>query len=175
MRVFAAIEIPDGIKEGILEASRYFALRDVTLVRKEALHITLQFFGEIEDKDVAVIKSAMDSIKTGGFEVTVQGISYFKPERIRVVYAGITQGADKITGIHNRLAESMKIHDEERFLPHVTIARVRGMKDRRAFVELATEYEEHNFGTFAVDSLVLKKSTLTSGGPVYELLHESKL
>ena len=175
MRVFAAIYIPDEIKANILEASKYFALRGVTLVKRDALHITMHFFGEIEEKDVARIKSAMDGIRTGSFGVTVQGISFFKPEHIRVVYAGITQGAENVTEVHNRLVDSLKIHDEERFVPHITIARVRGIKDRRAFLELASEYEEYDFGSFTVDSLVLKKSTLTGEGPVYEELYKSEL
>ncbi len=175
MRVFAAVEIPDEIKKRILEASKYFAFRDVTLVKENALHLTLQFFGEIDDMQVDEIKEAMRAIKPGAFKVTMHSIGFFRPERIRVVYVGVSEGMEKITGIHNELIHKLNVREEERFIPHATIARVRGMRDRRAFTELVSEYEDHDFGSFTVDSITLKSSTLSASGPAYEDLYKSEL
>ena len=175
MRVFAAIEIPDSVKKKILDASKYFAFRDVTLVKENALHITLQFFGEIGQNDVNRIISALDSTKMPSFNVTVHGIGFFKPERIRVVYAGVSGGAGKISELHNLLIRKLNIRDEERFVPHVTIARVKGMRDRRAFTDLVSEYEDYDFGSFDVGSVTLKNSVLSSDGPFYSELHKSDI
>ncbi len=175
MRVFAAIEIPEDVKKRILNASKYFALRDVTIVKEEALHITLQFFGEINERRVAEIKSALDSVKHGSFEVTLRGISFFKPERIRVVYVGVSTGAERITELHNLLLGRLNMQEEEKFVPHATIARVRGMRDRHAFLELASEYEDYDFGSFVADAVTLKSSTLSATGPAYEELYKSNL
>lgn len=175
MRVFAAICIPEGTKKKLLEASRYFSFRGVTLVKTDALHITLHFFGEIDEKKVGMVKDAMDSIETGSFRVTLHGIGFFRPERIRIAYAGISDGADKVIGLRNALLHKLRIHDEERFVPHATIARVRGMRDRKAFLELATEYEDYDFGSFTVDSVSLMNSRLSAEGPRYEELYKCEL
>ena len=175
MRVFAAVEIPGEIKRRILEASKYFAFREVTLVRETALHITLQFFGEIDENEVERVKEAMDSVKIGSFNVTLRGIGFFKPEHIRVIYAGVSEGSDRITEVHNKLISALRMREEERFVPHATIARVKGMRDRRAFAELVSEYEDHDFGSFTVDSIRLKSSVLSAGGPEYEELYKSEL
>ena len=175
MRVFAAIRIPEGTKKDLLEVSRYFSFRGVTLVKMDALHITLHFFGEIEGKKVDMVKDAMDSVKTGSFRVALHGIGLFKPERIRIVYAGVSDGADKVIDLRNALLHKLKIRDEERFVPHATIARVRGMRDKKAFIELATEYEDYDFGSFTVDSVSLMNSRLSAEGPRYEELYKSEL
>ncbi|MCL5419836.1 MAG: RNA 2',3'-cyclic phosphodiesterase [Candidatus Marsarchaeota archaeon] len=175
MRAFAAIDIPDAVKDRIIDASRYFSFRGVTLVKREALHITLGFFGEVGERMAAEIAKAMDGIHCSSFEARVHGISYFKPRRIRVIYAGISDGAGRITEVHDALLGKLGIGDPERFVPHATIGRIRGMQDRKAFLEIASEYEDYDFGSFEVGSIVLKTSTLTPNGSVYEELHKSEL
>ena len=49
------------------------------------------------------------------------------------------------------------------------------MQDRKAFLEIVSEYEDYDFGSFEVGSIVLKTSTLTPNGSVYEELHKSEL
>ncbi len=175
MRVFAAIEIPREVKARMLDASRYLAFKEVTLVREEALHLTLLFFGEVSEARVREIEAAMDSIGGGGFGVTLHGIGFFKPERIRVVYAGVAAGAERLASMHDYLARRLGVGSGERFVPHATMARVRGLRERAAFMEVAREYEDCDFGSFQADSITLVRSELGYGAPVYEELYKSKL
>jgi len=52
--------------------------------------------------------------------------------------------------------------------PHITVARVRGRAGPLG--RLINQWREYDFGWQAVDSVVLKKSTLTPRGPIYENL-----
>ena len=63
---------------------------------------------------------------------------------------------------------------EKRFLGHITLGRVKFVKDKKQFIEKlkSIKIEEKEL---KVDSFKLYKSTLTSQGPIYEVIEEYKL
>ena len=80
----------------------------------------------------------------------------------------------------NKLQETIdeKLKDlfepERRFMSHLTIARVKSIKDREKFLQELKKIKIEKMN-FVVDRFKLKKSTLTSEGPVYETIEEYKL
>jgi 2'-5' RNA ligase len=174
MRVFAAIEIPEDIKARILEFEEEIKPEGVTPVRGDAVHITLQFFGEIDEHKVEQIKSVMNGIKTGRFEVSLQGVSSFTPKIMRVIYIPVLSGAEKVSAIHKALAEGTGMVGDEKFVPHATVARVK-RRPGAGLMDAIGRYSSIRFGSFDADSIVLKKSTLKEEGPVYEELYKSEL
>ena len=64
---------------------------------------------------------------------------------------------------------------EKSYIPHLTIARVKGAKNKEALINLIKEMENVYIGDMLVDKLVLKKSELTPVGPIYTNLKEFKL
>jgi 2'-5' RNA ligase len=63
------------------------------------------------------------------------------------------------------------------FTPHATIARVKHLSSSQS-KELASvigDLWDFDVGSMHVDTIKLKKSTLTPQGPIYETLHEVRL
>ncbi len=62
--------------------------------------------------------------------------------------------------------------DNRPFKPHVTIARIKRLRNKKAILDYTREKNDLEIGTFKVDRIYLMKSTLTSSGAIYEKLHE---
>ena len=61
------------------------------------------------------------------------------------------------------------------FSAHLTIARVRSVKNKDKLLQIIEKYRDIEFAKIKVDSIILKKSELTSKGPIYTNLCEIKL
>jgi 2'-5' RNA ligase len=173
MRLFAAIEISDGIKDALIEVAREFDIGRVTTVKRDAMHMTVAFLGDV---DLETAKKALWEAAHGQkrFGLRISGIGFFTPTRIRVVYANVIDGAAEITGMNARLMGLVGIEDEK-FSPHLTIARVKPGADVRRIRGIAEKYADMDFGGMNVTRVALIKSTLTGSGPIYEKLYEVEL
>jgi len=165
MRCFIALEIGGEIKEKIFEISRNID-GNAKKVEKENLHATLIFLGEISEEKALEIKKIVNDANSliCNYEIEFKGVGAFPSEsRPRVIWVGAH--APEINALHKILCERIPFHDE-RFHPHVTIARVRdgGKIGRNLFEKYGNEF----FGKESAGKIVLKKSTLTPNGPIYE-------
>lgn len=176
MRLFTAIALPKEIKEEILKRSMEFSAPGVTLVKEEALHLTLHFFGEKSEDEEKKIIDSLSKVRWNRFQITLQGISTFNPKFIRVIFVGLKEEGN-VVSLYNSLSKALdeqKIdYEREEYKPHITIARMR-FGDREKALSLIEKYKDYNFGSFEVSSFFLIKSTLARDGPIYENLHEFK-
>jgi len=177
MRLFTAIDLPDDIKKRIIEKSEEIAAPGITLVKKEALHITLHFFGEKSETEAEKIKKALEEVSWQIFKVNLYGINTFSPKFIRVIFVALKDGASEVSELYGRLSGMLDAerisYEKEKYVPHITIARVK-YANRERLIEFINKYKDYQFGSFDVGSFYLIKSTLTSSGPVYEKLYEFK-
>ena len=72
--------------------------------------------------------------------------------------------------INNKLKDS-NIQKYQRFVPHLTIARVKKCEDNKYIQEVIEKYKNIIFGQEKINKIKLKKSILTSNGPIYSNLH----
>jgi RNA 2',3'-cyclic 3'-phosphodiesterase len=178
MRAFTAIEIPDDIKDNILKISETLRHSGVSLVKKEAIHITLHFFQEIDDAEASKIAEAMDTIHTGAFDVDLRGISYFGDREVRVVFAKVSDPSGNIARIFNGIGmelskSGIEFDRKEAFTPHATIARVKTrIPELKSIIGSLSDYE---MGNFMISRISLIKSVLSEEGPRYSLLHEHEI
>jgi len=152
----------------------------VKLVEVENIHITLKFLGDIEDHQVEEVSNVIEGITFEPFEFTVEGVGVFPNlKRPKTIWAGITSGVGELAHIFNEVNEGLaKLGFEKerrRFHPHLTIARVRSGQNRDKLVDELIALEEMEIGKVKVDRIYLKKSVLTSKGPIYSNLAESKI
>ncbi|HEY3360600.1 MAG TPA: 2'-5' RNA ligase family protein, partial [Methanosarcina sp.] len=63
--------------------------------------------------------------------------------------------------------------DEREFTAHATLARVKFLKkeQKNEFINNVNELKDIEIGNIWVNRVLLKKSTLTPKGPIYETLH----
>lgn len=179
IRGFIAIEISDDIRKGLgelIEKLRNSQDR-VNWLNPHNIHLTLKFLGYIPENDIRNIESAISETAKNltAFNVIVKGTGVFPGENSpRVVWAGVYDGGESLTkmsiDLENRLF-SMGFPKEERsFTPHITLGRVKYIKDINNFILRLHKYKEDLFGEMTVDSISLIKSVLTQKGPVYERL-----
>ena len=150
---------------------------DLKLVEPANIHITLRFLGLINPEMVEKVYTIMKNVKFNPFNIRLSGLGVFPTLNYpRVVWAGITDGAQQLTSIFEQLEP--QIHelgfapDPNGFTPHLTIARVRSGANKQRLVDLVQRQENYDFGIIRADCLRLKKSQLSSKGPTYSTLKE---
>lgn len=179
MRAFIALDVPEEIKERaeLLEAE--FRIDGLTLVKKDAMHITMQFLGEINAEQAEKTIEAMKRIDFKPFRVGLSGLSYFTPRLIRVIFVEVAQGEKELCNLYGRLggelAASSVAFEEENYKPHFTIARVKRVREMQKLRGILERNSKVELGSFDVRSIVFKESTLTPNGPVYTDLYKIPL
>ena len=176
MRLFVAVEIDEGLKDKLVEIQAKLFEPAVKLVERQNLHVTLKFIGEVPDERVAEIREALQGVKTLPFEVEIGGLGTFPPDsdRINVVWVDCKGPLAELAA---KVEEALKplgfARDERGFSSHLTLARVKQKPERLAGVvkELASAL----VGKQLVNCFVLKRSTLTPQGPIYEDIEVYKL
>ena len=176
MRAFIAADIPDDIREKLMEAAFSFGLSDIKIIDRRNLHFTLAFLGELENVRISRVKRAIDKIRFNVFDIDIKGIDYFGNPG--VIYSAVTFGADKIIELANslrvELACSDIYFDKKDFVPHVTMARMKRRIDEKILMDEVYRFADKKFGSYALDTISLFKSVLSPDGPKYERLYERK-
>jgi 2'-5' RNA ligase len=129
-RLFAALDLPDGIRTGIAAWGRE-ALADPALrpVAPESLHVTLAFLGYRPEKEIERIAAAVAESAGPAPWLELRDPEQRPPRGRARLYAlpVVSPGAEALqAGLEQRLVEEGFHQPEKRsFWPHVTVARVR--------------------------------------------------
>lgn len=176
MRVFLALEISPTVKEYLQGIIKIMASRitGVRWVKSEGQHITLKFFGELDEAIVENIRTRLLSIedKFEPFETTIKGIDAFpNKRRARVIVVTLEKGVDIAKAIFNDIEVALLplgFEGEKRdYTPHITLGR---RKEQSPILE--RDIPDLNGMGFIVDRLVMFRSTLTPQGAIYSPLWE---
>ncbi len=182
LRVFIAIDIPDHTVLDNLSKARDLLLEskaDLKPVATENLHITLRFIGEVPLTMVNRICDELYKIKFEPFKIKIKGIGVFPNiNRPRVIWAGVVEGVEHLRQLHDqveKILRKMGIPPErEKFIPHITLARVKSGRNIPRLVKIIESIADMEFGEVVVDKIVLKRSMLTPSGPIYNDICEVK-
>lgn len=176
MRAFIALDLPEDLKQRAERLERDFEMGGVTLVKKEAMHITLQFLGELNAEQAEKAAEAMKRVSFRKFRIHLSGLSFFTPRMIRVIFVEAEEGRKELATLYGKVGAELKKSgigfEDERYTPHFTIARVRWAKDMRRLREMIERNKKADLGAFDAVSIALKESTLTPEGPTYRTLYE---
>lgn len=179
MRAFIALEVPEEIKQRAEELEKEFALDGITLVRRNVMHITLQFLGEVSVQELEKTTAVMKGIEHAPFDVELAGVSFFTPRLIRVIFIKLARGEKELQEIYGKLSGALAAmgirFEEEAYTPHFTIARVKRVRDMRRLREVLEKNSGVSLGSFEARTITLKESVLTQEGPVYRSLYEREL
>ena len=164
MRCFIAIDLPEEIKKEIAKIQKQLPDFKGKLTEKDNLHLTLKFLGEISDEQVNNIKEKLEKIKFNKFKAKLQNIGVFSESFVRIIWINLENCDGLQKEIDNALSKLFK--REERFMSHLTIARVKYIKDKQKFLDSLKKIKIAPV-EFEVQGFALKKSTLTGRGPIY--------
>ena len=184
IRSFLAIELPKPILrkieevQGDLRSTR----ADVRWVNPEKIHLTLKFFGNIEESRIEpIFKSIEEPIRnTLPFSLKVRGVGAFPHlKNPRVIWMGLVDGREVLVSFQKQIEtqlEKIGFQPEDRpFHPHLTLGRMKSSRGKEELVGRMERHKEEEFGDFQVERVILFKSDLKPSGPIYTLLKEIKL
>lgn len=175
VRSFIAIDFPDDIIKEVARVQEVLNGRKFTgkMTELENLHLTLKFLGEIEEKKVEEIKKKLKEIKFKEFELKLGEAGTFSYKgNPKIVWIKI-EGKD-VWDLQKKIDDKVKeagFKLEERFMSHLTVARLKYVKDKKAYIDYVK-----NLGVkeikFKINSFKFLKSELKPLGPVYTLIEE---
>ena len=166
-RLFTGIEIPAEIGDRL--AFLRGGLPGARWIDRENYHVTLRFVGDI-DMDIAdEVADTLARISRTGFAISIDGIGSFGSKKPHAIIARIrpTQALADLQAEHERLMQRIGLPAEQRkFIPHVTLARLRGASERDVADYLSIR-GGFVAGPIEVDRFVLFSSRNSVGGGPY--------
>jgi 2'-5' RNA ligase len=133
-RTFIGIDTGDAIRASAIALQKQLtkAGAEVKWVTPDSMHITLLFLGEVDDRELHNVCKAVKTVAASEppFTLRVSGVGAFpNTRRPKVLWGGITDGAEPLTRLNAELAEEMLelgcYRTEERgYTPHLTLGRV---------------------------------------------------
>jgi 2'-5' RNA ligase len=175
VRTFIALELPEEIQAQLAAAQDVLrgSSARLTFMDPALIHITVKFLGEVNEKKIPQVCAALKAIPFFPFPVTAGRVMVNNPKRPHTVWcvAGDDgKGAELFRLVEGALLPLGFPAESRPFKPHATIARVK-YPDPSLFRELEL-LNGRTYGSCTISGLKLKKSTLTSRGPIYEDLLE---
>ena len=154
--------------------------RAVRPVPAGALHLTLEFLGDVRQDSTATVIEAMDeaaSLGRGG-RMQVHGVGTFPPRGApRVVWLGVREAEPirlTVELLRAALDDRSFGGDRRPWSAHLTVARIRGPAPP-GLSELLSAHRDTAWTSHRADRFHLIASTLTPAGPTYQVVHSSHL
>src|SRR3989344_5311460 len=169
IRTFLAVEISDKAVKEIAKVQDLLANKlkfTGKTIEPENLHVTLKFFGEITQQEIEKIDERLKDVEFPEIKAKLGKIGAFTyNNQTKIIWVKIEGNLTKIQMLIDKQLEPL-FELEERFVSHLTIARVKYVKYIKNLKIPKTE--------FNIKSIKLLSSNLTPIGPVYTTLKEYK-
>jgi len=178
VRAFLAVPVlPPALQEGerLLDRLRV-ALPEVRWVRSEGLHLTLHFFANLAEDEVArVVAAARDATQLAQpYGAQLGGLGCFPRDGDeRVLWIGMRSGAAETATLQCACEDNLDragfVRESRPYRPHVTLGRPRTRFSddvRRRW----QRYADSELPPFEATELRLYRSHLGTGGSRYEVL-----
>jgi RNA 2',3'-cyclic 3'-phosphodiesterase len=146
-------------------------------VEPTQLHVTMKFLGELDrgaESELVQMANAA-AAETPPLATRLEAITTFgPPRRARVIVAALADSQGLFAELAARLeAAAVRLGvpaEERRFVPHVTVARIKRPHDPSAYLAEA----RLTVSDFVCTDLTLYQSELRPAGPIYTVLHRAR-
>ncbi|HYE67318.1 MAG TPA: RNA 2',3'-cyclic phosphodiesterase [Anaerovoracaceae bacterium] len=177
MRLFIAINLTSDIKDYLMAAIQELKKEAFkgNFTRRENLHLTLVFLGELSEEKTGIIKSAMDRINGEPFLLSISGFGKFKRNSGDIHWAGVDKSEALIMIQKQLIAELEKTGfslENREFAPHLTLGREVRLADPSGniYESLPTAKQEMN-----VSRISLMKSERINEKLIYSEIYGREL
>jgi 2'-5' RNA ligase len=166
-RLFAGLEVPAHVTQTL--SGLRGGIPGARWVEPADYHITLRFFGDIDNRTASEIDGMLSYVSRSPFSVRVSGLGSFGGDKPHSVHALIEPSRElgELQAEVERLARASGLDlDKRRFTPHITLARLKGS----APLEVAAYLSARGYfpaQTFTVNRFVLYSSRASVGGGPY--------
>lgn len=184
IRTFIGIELPQHVHDSIQRVQDQLKplMPDVRWTKYGNVHLTLKFLGDVSIKklDRVIEGTRKVAVKFQTFDLCLRGLGAFpnirKPS---VVWIGVSKGYDAVQKLAEELEASMERlgfpREKRAFSPHLTIGRVRDVRDPASMERAFRETEIDVVGEFSVEKISVIKSQLDPAGSIYTTIGEAHL
>jgi RNA 2',3'-cyclic 3'-phosphodiesterase len=168
-RLFTALEVPRSVATGLsllkggLPGSRW--------VDAENYHVTLRFIGDVDPRQADDLADALDHITVPPIQLKVNGLSVFGSKKPHALIA-LLEPQPQLVALHadiERLCQRLGLPaDTRRFIPHVTLARLKNTTPEEAALYLS-QRGLVSVPEFSASRFVLMSSRDSVGGGPYAI------
>ena len=169
-RLFVAIDLPENAKDAILQL-RQHDLPPGRWPRREALHLTLHFIGDVPERVARAHQATLGNVESDAFELRIGGVGQFPPDaRPRVIWAGVDNTAP-LRDLHDAVGRALERQgfrrERRRFHPHITLMRFKKPMRRGLASRWISAHLDFQVEPITVSQFTLYQSKLTPQGPIY--------
>ena len=164
-RLFTAIQIPNQTTKQLERFQK--GVPGAKWVDRDKFHITLAFYGDVNEEQAEMLDRELGNIRQPGFDVTLKGSGHFGRSDPHAIWAGVDDNPE-LTALHQktkRAAQKIELPLEKReYTPHVTLAYLRRATELRRLVRFEKNMSGYVSRPFLVDQFVLISSWSRSTG-----------
>ncbi|RMH48288.1 MAG: RNA 2',3'-cyclic phosphodiesterase [Alphaproteobacteria bacterium] len=177
MRTFLAIPVPAATAAELGAIQKELPVP--RLVPPEQLHLTLVFLGDLRPEQLEEIDLALTGLRAEAFPLRLAGLGTFGGDALRSVHATV-EPSEALTRLQAKLETAARRAGvsvpSRRFVPHVTLARMRpGSFDQAKLERRLAALNAFAARPFDVTDFRLYRSHLKSEGPEYDELARYRL
>ena len=175
------IAIPVAPSEFLLNILREFqtqlAGEAIKWIEPENLHLTLKFLGDTHEKQIPAIHEKMNGIGASFRKMkgNLTGLDYFSfkgnPSVLFSKINGMPGLKEMAEAVDITLQREGFLPEQRPFRPHLTIARIKTLRNNRKFSGMVGQYRTTEIQPFVAEKMVLYESILRPEGPIYIPLH----
>lgn len=130
MRVFIGIELTKPTKEAIFDVQQQLipASKKGRFTDKDNFHLTLQFIGEANQKEIEQLKNAIaeTAAESTTFEVAVEMLDKFQKKKGLILWAG-PKATEPLLRLYDQLHTILRKQaitiEKQSYTPHITLGR----------------------------------------------------
>jgi len=177
-RTFIAVNLNKEIREHLASLQNILNIPETKIkwVEKDNLHLTMKFLGYISLEQTQLIKSELKEISNRCSPIIIKlssNIGIFPTYKMpRIIWVGIKEGTNDLKEIYNSIENNLSNkgfpRENKDFSSHITIGRVKFIRDKANFIQILKRIEVNNL-THEVNSIDLMESKLTPNGPIYNI------
>lgn len=169
MRLFLGVELTDYFKELEILQKKFDSAIDASFIPKEKLHLSINFIGK---KDPVKVAKKINKVNQKIFAANTANMGVFPNiNNPKVLFIGVEPYED-LHSLHaaSNIALGMK---SQEFIPHITIARIKEIKDKEKFIQLLNQ--ELPKINFIVNKFSLFSTHPSSIGHIYTRIKDYPL
>lgn len=168
MRLFLAINLPLSAKKRLDQQLDKLkkGYPHFSWVPQENFHITIHFFGEIDQTEVIKKKIEEAVYNISSFNLYSIGCDLFINQKI-VLYVYFRR-EKKVEELASNIKNILQINDKEKFIPHITIARYK-LPSKQQYLNLRKKLQQLRLDIdFPVTKIYLIQSIMTGKKTTYK-------
>jgi 2'-5' RNA ligase len=175
-RTFVAVKVEAGeeLKDSISSLRSGLRSENIKWVDINNMHVTLAFIGDTDAPAISGVESMLEE-KFEGFgniDFKLTGFGLFRTFHDPRIVFSVIENPGRLVAAHELVKDGLRDLDikleERQFNPHLTIARIKDLRDKNNLQKLIQKYAGVELQTVIISEIVYYESVLLPTGPIYK-------